>query len=233
MMNTGQKLKIKDWAVEDRPREKLLANGQRTLTDAELIAIIIGSGNKDETALELSKRILNAIDNDLDDLGRENADFFYQFKGIGEAKAINIIAALELGRRRKLSEKSERKKIVSSSDVAEAVMPLLYGLDHEEFWVLLLNHQNMIIHKFMASKGGLTSTVIDVRTIMKTALEKSAVAMILCHNHPSEALTPSPDDIRITRKLQEAGKIMDIHILDHLIVGGKDYYSFSDNGKIQ
>lgn len=231
-MDEHQKLKIKEWAAEDRPREKLLANGRRALTDAELMAIIIGSGSRNETALELSKRILKAVDNNLDELGKKDADFFYQFKGVGEAKAINIIAALELGCRRKLSEKTDTKKIICSQDAANMVMPLLCNLDHEEFWILLLNNQNIVIHKFMASKGGLTCTTIDVRIIMKIAVEKSSVSMILCHNHPSGVLRPSAQDIQITQKLQQAGNLLDIRVLDHIIVAGDNFYSFIDNGKM-
>lgn len=231
-MSENQKLKIKEWAVEDRPREKLLVNGRRALTDAELMAIIIGSGNRDETALELSKRILKAAGNNLDELGKKNPDFFYQFKGVGQAKAINIIAALELGHRLKLSENSDVKKISSSQNVVDIIMPLLRNLEHEEFWILLLNQRNVVVHKFMASKGGITSMTVDVRTIMKTAVEKSSVSMILCHNHPSGSTAPSEEDYRITQKLQQAGNLLDIRVLDHIIIGGNNFYSFGDHGKI-
>ncbi len=229
-MEEYRKLKIKEWAVEERPREKMLAHGARSLSDAELVAILIGSGNLEETAVELSRRILNSAGNSLNDLGRMNSETLQQFKGIGEAKAISILAALELGRRRREVEIPDKERITGSRDAANLFMPLLGDLDHEEFWILLLNRSNRVTGKFMASKGGITGTVIDVRSILKTAVEKLATAMILCHNHPSGNLTPSDADQQITRKLKEAGKIMDIEVLDHLIVTQSGYYSFADEG---
>ncbi len=229
-MDPYRKLNLKEWAAEDRPREKMLANGPRSLSDAELIAILIGSGNPEETAVELSRRILNSVDNNLNDLSRKNSDYLVRFKGIGEAKAINILAAMELGRRRKENGNPEKTGITGSSDVAGFFTPLLGDLDHEEFWILLLNRSNKVIDKFMASKGGITGTVIDVRSIMKIAVEKVATSMILCHNHPSGNLSPSDADLQITNKLKEAGKIMEIQVLDHLIITQKGYFSFADNG---
>lgn len=229
-MDAYHRLNLKEWAVEDRPREKMLSKGSRALTDAELVAILIGSGNQEETAVELSRRILGSAGNNLNDLGRKNCEYFMQFKGIGEAKAVNIMAAMELGRRRKESGTPDRPTITGSMDVADFFTPLLGDLDHEEFWVLLLNRNNKVIDKYMASKGGITGTVIDVRTIMKNALEKLATSMILCHNHPSGNLVPSDADQQITKKLKDAGKIMDIQVLDHLIITQKSYYSFADNG---
>lgn len=229
-MDVYRKLNLKEWAIEDRPREKMLANGSRVLSDAELIAILIGSGNQEETAVELSRRILSSVGNNLNDLGRKNSEFFMQFKGIGEAKSINIMAAMELGRRRKETEIPEKQKITGSNDVADLFSSLLGDLDHEEFWILFLNRNNKIIDKFMASKGGITGTLIDVRSIMKIAVEKVATSMILCHNHPSGNLLPSDADHQITQKLKDAGKIMDIQVLDHIIVTQKSYYSFADNG---
>jgi DNA repair protein RadC len=229
-MDEYRRLNLKQWAVEDRPREKMLSNGARALTDAELIAILIGSGNSEETAVELSRRILNSVDNNLNDLGKKNSDYFIRFKGIGEAKAINILAAMELGRRRKDHGSPEKEKITGSCDAADIFNPLLADLDHEEFWILLLNRHNSVIDKFMASKGGITGTVIDVRSIMKTALDKLATSMILCHNHPSGNLIPSDADHQITRKLKDAGKIIDIQVLDHLIITQKKYFSFADEG---
>ncbi|HAX96421.1 MAG TPA: hypothetical protein DCY35_07870 [Prolixibacteraceae bacterium] len=231
-MSDNRKLNIKDWATEDRPRERMLAYGPRMLTDAELIAILIGSGNLEETAVELSRKILGSVENSLNDLGKKSYEYLSSFKGIGEAKAVNIMAAMELSRRRKSEEAPERPQITSSNDAAAILMPLLGDLDHEEFWILLLNRNNKVIHRFMTSKGGLTATVIDVRTILKTAIERLATAMILSHNHPSGNLTPSDADMQITRKLKDAGKIMDIQVLDHLIVSQKGYYSFADNGMI-
>lgn len=229
-MSDNRKLNIKDWASEDRPREKMLAYGPRMLTDAELIAILIGSGNLGETAVELSRKILGSVENSLTDLGKKNYEYLSSFKGIGEAKAVNIMAAMELSRRRKSEDAPERPQITSSNAAAAILMPLLGDLDHEEFWILLLNRNNKVIHRFMTSKGGLTATVIDVRTILKTAIDRLATSMILSHNHPSGNLTPSDADMQITRKLKEAGKIMDIQVLDHVIVSHYGYYSFADNG---
>jgi len=229
-MDEYRRLNLKQWAVEDRPREKMMAHGPRSLSDAELVAILIGSGNAEETAVELSRRILSSVDNNLNDLGMKNSDYLTRFKGIGDAKAVNILAAMELGRRRKESVNPEKLKVTGSNDAADFFMPLLGDLDHEEFWILLLNRNNKVIDKFMASKGGITGTVIDVRSILKTAVEKLATSMILCHNHPSGNLTPSDADHQITQKLKEAGKIMDIQVLDHLIITQKNFFSFADNG---
>ncbi len=229
-MDEYRKLTLRQWAAEERPREKMLAHGARLLSDAELIAILIGSGNLEETAVELSRRILSSVGNDLNDLGRMNSDYLQKFKGIGEAKAVNIMAAMELGRRRREGEIPEKERITGSRDAANLFLPLLGDLDHEEFWILLLNRSNKVTGKFMASKGGITGTVIDVRSILKTAVEKLATSMILCHNHPSGNLLPSDADHQITRKLKEAGKIMDIEVLDHLVVTQKGYYSFADEG---
>jgi len=231
-MDQYKKLNLKQWAVEDRPREKMLANGARALSDAELIAILIGSGNAEETAVELSRRILHSVDNNLNDLGKKNSDYFIRFKGIGEAKALNIMAAMELGRRRKDQDNPDKAKITGSNDCAELFFPLLGDLDHEEFWILLLNRHNKVIDRFMASKGGITGTVIDVRSIMKIALDKLATSMILCHNHPSGNLSPSDADQQITQKLKKKKKIVDIQVLDHLIITQKKYYSFADEGML-
>jgi len=225
-----KKLNITDWAVEDRPREKLMANGPRSLSDAELIAILIGSGNQKETAVELSRRILSSVNNDLNELGLKGLSYLTQFKGIGEAKAINIIAALELGKRRKETTSNNRNKITCSKDVADIFGPLLEDLPHEEFWILLMNRGNKVIDKHMVSQGGISGTVIDTRLIMKTAIEKLASSIILCHNHPSGTLEASDADMKITSKLKEAGEIMDIPILDHIIIGLNKYYSFADEG---
>ncbi|NQU88676.1 MAG: DNA repair protein RadC [Mariniphaga sp.] len=229
-MEEYKKLNITDWAVEDRPREKLMANGPRSLSDAELIAILIGSGNQKETAVELSRRILSSVNNDLNELGLKGLSYLTQFKGIGEAKAINIIAALELGKRRKETTSNNRNKITCSKDVADIFGPLLEDLPHEEFWILLMNRGNKVIDKHMVSQGGISGTVIDTRLIMKTAIEKLASSIILCHNHPSGTLEASDADMKITSKLKEAGEIMDIPILDHIIIGLNKYYSFADEG---
>lgn len=229
-MNEYKKLNIKDWAVEDRPREKLLLNGSRSLSDAELIAILIGSGNLDETAVELARRILTTTDNNLNDLGRRGIDFLKTFNGIGEAKAVSIVAALELGKRRKEADVFTKKKINGSKDAADYFQPLMGDLNHEEFWVLLLDRGNKIIDSFMVSQGGISGTVIDVRLILKTALEKLASAIILCHNHPSGTMEASDADLKITKKISDAGGIMDILVLDHIIIGQNSYLSLADEG---
>ena len=229
-MNEYKKLNIKDWAVEDRPREKLLSKGSRTLTDAELIAILISSGNIDETAVELAKRILQSVGNNLSELSKRGVDYLKTFNGIGEAKAVSIIAALELGKRSKEANVFIRKKITDSNDAAEYFMSLLTDLNHEEFWVMLLDRGNKIIDSFMVSQGGVSGTVIDVRLIMKSAIEKLASSIILCHNHPSGTLQASDADLNITHKIKDAAKLMDISVLDHLIIGQSGYFSFADEG---
>ena len=229
-MSEYKKLNIKDWAVEDRPREKLLSQGERALSDAELIAILIGSGNLNETAVELSRRILSSVNNNLNDLGRKGIDYLTTFKGIGEAKAVAILAAIELGRRRKEAEVFDTKKITGSKDAADFFMPLLSDLNHEEFWIMLLDRGNKIKDHFMISQGGITGTVIDVRIILKRALDNGAVSMILCHNHPSGTMRASDADLKITEKIKQAAQVMDISLLDHIIVGQNSYYSFADEG---
>lgn len=229
-MSEYKKLNIKDWAIEDRPREKLLSQGERALSDAELIAILIGSGNTNETAVELSRRILSSVNNNLNDLGRKGIDYLTTFKGIGEAKAVAILAAIELGRRRKEAEVFNTKKITGSKDAADFFMPLLGDLNHEEFWIMLLDRGNKIKDHFMISQGGITGTVIDVRIILKRALDNGAVSMILCHNHPSGTMRASDADLKITKKIKQAAQVMDISLLDHIIVGQNSYYSFADEG---
>ena len=225
-------LSIKEWSLEDRPREKLLSKGISTLSDAELIAIIIGSGNRDESAVELSKRILGSVQHNLNELGKLSVDDLQKYKGIGEAKAIGIVAALELGRRRKLSEIIDRQKISSSHDVYEIFHPLLADLPHEEFWIVLLNRSNKIIERQKISQGGISGTVTDVRLILRIALERLASSLILCHNHPSGNHQPSEADIAITQKIKESGKLMDISLLDHIIITDGKFYSFADEGML-
>ncbi|SHJ11233.1 DNA repair protein RadC [Tangfeifania diversioriginum] len=229
-MSEYKKIKLKEWAVEDRPREKLLVKGARSLTDAELIGILIGSGNLNETAVELGRRILVSVNNNLNDLGRKGIDYLKTFNGIGEAKAISIVAALELGKRRKEAEVFVKKKITSSRDGADFFTPLLGDLNHEEFWVLLLDRGNKIIDHFMISQGGISGTVIDVRIILKNALEKLASSLILCHNHPSGTMEASEADLKITRKIRNAAAVMDISVLDHIIIGQNSYLSLADEG---
>lgn len=227
-----QNLPITTWAEEDRPREKLLAQGRRSLSDAELIAILIGSGSRSESAVDLSKRILNAYQNNLNTLGKLSVQELSKFKGIGEAKAISIIAALELGRRRKEVDTPELKCIFSSSDIFYVLEPYFADLLHEEFWIILLNKRNAIINKILISKGGLAGTVADPKIIFKAALEHNAASIILAHNHPSGNLKPSPADIKLTKKIVEAGRMLDISILDHVIFCDKKYYSFADVGEL-
>lgn len=231
-MGEYKKLNIKDWAAEDRPREKLLSNGARSLSDAELVAILIGSGNLEETAVELSRRILTSVNNDLNDLGRKSIEFFKTFNGIGEAKAVSIAAAMELGKRRKEAEVFEKKKVTGSKDAADFFSPMLADLNHEEFWVMLLNRSNKIIDTFMISQGGISGTVIDVRLILKNALEKLACSIIICHNHPSGNLEASNADLQITRKIKSAAELMDLSLLDHIIIGHNKYLSLADEGML-
>ncbi len=225
-----KKLSIKSWALDDRPREKLQAKGKFALSDAELIAILIGSGNKEESAVDLSKRILQSVDNNLNKLAKLSIEGLMEFKGIGEAKAISIITALELGKRRQFEAPVVNPKITSSKDVCRLMQPIIGDLQYEEFWVLFLNNSNKVLEKYQASKGGLTATLVDVRLLYKRALEVSTVGMIVCHNHPSGKLKPSSADIKITQKLKTAGQTLDINLLDHLIITDKKYFSFADEG---
>lgn len=231
-MEKEKSLKIKDWAIEDRPREKLLAKGIASLSNAELVAIIIGSGNNNESAVDLSKKILKDVQNNLNELGKLNVSDLIKYKGIGEAKAINIIAAMELGRRCKSSDIVNKRKIKKSREIFELFQPKLGHLPHEEFWVIFLNQTNKIIEQTKISQGGITGTVTDVRIIMKLALEKLATSLVLVHNHPSGNINPSENDIEITEKLKNAAKTIDISIIDHLIVTDSVYYSFADKGLI-
>lgn len=223
-------LPITAWAEDDRPREKLMANGRQTLSNAELLAILIGSGSPKESAVKLAQRILDSVDNNLNELGKRSLAELMKFKGIGEAKAITIAAALEIGRRRQLSASLEKPIIKSSRDAYLMVVPLISDLKHEEFWVLLLSKSNKIIGKEKLSVGGMDATVVDARIVFRKALEGSAAAIILCHNHPSGTLRPSPADVELTNKLKIAGDTIGIPVLDHLIIGDGGYYSFADEG---
>ncbi|MFD2543550.1 DNA repair protein RadC [Lacinutrix gracilariae] len=219
---------IKNWSQDDQPREKLRDKGKLALSDAELVAILIGSGNREESAVALCKRILASVDNNLSELGKLSIKQLMQFKGIGEAKAISITAALELGRRRRAGEALEKKKIASSVSVFELMQPIIGDLAHEEFWIIYLNNSNKVIQKNQLSKGGITGTLVDVRLALKTALEVSATGIILAHNHPSGTLKPSQADKQITNKLKTAAQSLDIKVLDHLIITEKAYFSFAD-----
>ncbi len=231
-MGDYKNLRIKDWALEDRPREKLLSKGLKSLTDAELLAILIGSGQKNESAVEVAKKVLNLAQNNLNELGKLSINEFETVKGIGETKAITLISALELGRRRKLSESKEKYKIGGSKDAFNYMQPFLEDLSYEEFWVIYMNRSNRIIDQVKISQGGISGTVIDVRIILKHAIEKLASTIIICHNHPSGNLQPSKSDIQITSKLKEAAKFHDVELLDHLIISDSSYYSFADEGII-
>lgn len=225
-------LKIKDWALEDRPREKLLYKGISSLSDAELLAILLGSGSNDKSAVDLAREILSIASNNLHRLGKLDVHDLVKLKGIGTAKAINIMAALELGRRRKSAEIIEAAKIRSSNDVYTIFNPLLADLTHEEFWLLYLNRSNKILSRHKLSQGGVSGTITDVRLIIKKALELLASSMIICHNHPSGNLDPSEADNRITEKIKEAAACFDINLLDHVIVTDNGYYSYADNGAL-
>jgi DNA repair protein RadC len=229
-MEETNSFSIKYWAEDDKPREKLMLKGKSALSDAELIAILIGSGSRNESAVELSKRILSSVDNNLNALGKLSIAQLTTFKGIGEAKAISIVAAMELGRRRRGEDALELLKITSSKMIFEMMQPIIGELPHEEFWIIYLNNSNKVISKSQLSKGGITGTLVDVRLVYKTALEMGATGLILCHNHPSGTLKPSDADRQITKKLKLAGESLDIKVLDHLIVTENGYMSFSDEG---
>lgn len=219
---------IKNWSQDDQPREKLRDKGKSTLSDAELVAILIGSGNREESAVDLCKRILASVENNLNTLGKVSIKQLMAFKGIGEAKAITIAAAMELGRRRRNEGVLKLEKIASSKDVFNIMQPLIGELSHEEFWVLYLNNSNKVIQKYQLSKGGITGTLVDVRLVLKNALQLGATSLILSHNHPSGTLNPSESDKTITKKLKIASQSLDIKVLDHIIVTEKAYFSFAD-----
>jgi DNA repair protein RadC len=221
---------IKNWSQDDQPREKLLYKGKETLSDAELVAILISSGNREESAVALCKRILSSVDNNLSELGKLSIKQLMEFKGIGEAKAITIVASLELGRRRRGEEALQKNKISSSNSVFELMQPIIGELEHEEFWIIFLNNSNKVILKKQLSKGGITGTLVDVRLVLKNALEVGATGLILAHNHPSGTLKPSEADKQITDKLKIASQSLDIKVLDHLIITEKAYLSFADEG---
>ncbi len=225
-------LTIKDWALEDRPREKMIKRGIGSLSDAELLAILIKSGTKNENAVAIAQRILLSANSNLNELGKFTLTDFISTKGIGEAKGITIMAALELGRRRKQSEALNRQKIESSNDIIEIFQPQLADLPHEEFWVLFLNRANKVIDQARITQGGVTGTIFDIKLIMKSAIEKLASSIIIAHNHPSGNPKPSEQDIKITQKLKEAAQIFEIALLDHIIVTDSECYSFADNGNL-
>ena len=223
---------IKDWAVDDRPREKLLAKGKGALTNPELLAIIIGSGNREESAVALMQRILHDCGNDLNTLGTQTVEELMRYKGIGEAKAISIVAMLELGRRRKAMAPLIRPKLESSKDAYDMLSADLMDLHHEEFWILLFNTGLRLIKKVQISNGGMKSVLVDPKIVFKHAIDHRATSIILAHNHPSGQLVPSEADIKLTKKIIEGGKLLEINVLDHLIIAGQGYYSFADEDKM-
>ncbi len=220
---------IKQWNEDDRPREKMLLKGKEALSDAELIAILIGSGNREENAVGLAKRMLMSANNNLNAFSKLSIEDLVQFKGIGKAKAITILTGLELARRCRLEEALKEDKIGSSSAVFKIMQPIIGELKHEEFWVIYLNNSNKVIHKKQLSKGGITGTLVDTRLIFNKALELLATGIVICHNHPSGALKPSNSDKNLTNKIKQAGVTLDIKVLDHLIITEKEYFSFADN----
>lgn len=226
-----ENLKIKAWAEDDRPREKLINKGSSSLSDSELLAILIRIGNKNQSAVELCKQLLNNCDNDLNKLARMSVNEICKLKGIGKVKAVTIMAALELARRRKTSD-AVVKKITGSKNIFQLLQPELADKPHEEFWIIYLNQSNKILARESLSKGGVAGTVVDARLVFKRALEHTAVSVILCHNHPSGNIQPSEADIKLTKKLKEAGEMIDIKVLDHIIIAGEAYYSFADEGKM-
>lgn len=233
MITDEKRLTIRDWSEDDRPREKMASRGATSLSDAELLAILIGSGNTEESAVELSRRILNDCHNNLNELARMSInEMCKRFKGIGPAKAITIMAALELAKRRKMSDVLERKKIASSQDLYELFEPILIDLQHEEFWVALLDGANKVIDVKRLTQGGIQQTVVDIKMLLKLALEKSAVSVAVAHNHPSGQNFPSGEDDKVTRRVKEGCAAVDLRLLDHIIIARGKYYSFADNGKI-
>ncbi|WP_299097652.1 RadC family protein [Winogradskyella sp.] len=228
MSENSNSFSIKNWSQDDQPREKLRDKGKSVLSDAELVAILIGSGSREESAVDLCKRILASVDHNLNALGKLSIAQLTEFKGIGEAKAITIVAAMELGRRRRLEDAVRLDKITSSRSVFDLMQPIIGELPHEEFWILYLNNSNKVIQKNQLSKGGITGTLVDVRLVLKSALEVGATALILCHNHPSGTLFPSQADKDVTLKLKTAAQSLDIKVLDHLIITEKTYFSFAD-----
>lgn len=230
MQEQQSKTSIKHWSDADKPREKMLLKGKDSLSDAELIAILIGSGNRKESAVELSRRILRSVSDNLAELSRLSVNDLMKFQGIGEAKAITIVAALELGKRRRSAEIIQRKSIRSSKEAFESVYALASDLSYEKFWIILLDQAQQILRIAEISEGGITGTVADPKKIFRLALETGATNIILCHNHPSGQLKPSQADTHLTQKIFSAGKLLDINVLDHIIVGRDDYFSFADNG---
>ena len=228
----AERLSINQWAEEDRPREKMMLHGVSALSNAELLAILIGSGNTEDSAVELMRKVLAEYHNNLAELGKASIDELCRFKGIGPAKAITILAASELGKRRKEEGAEERKVIASSKDVYECFYPLMCDLPIEECWVLLLNQASKVIDRVKISAGGLSATAVDVRCVLREALLKRASSMVLCHNHPSGSISPSKEDDLLTRQVSQAGECMNIRLVDHVILTDGAFYSYADEGRI-
>ena len=228
----NEKLNINQWAEEDRPREKMMLHGASALTNAELLAILIGSGNTEDTAVELMRKVLDGCHNKLGELGKCSVEDLCRYKGIGPAKAVTILAASELGKRRKEEEPKERVQIRCSTDIFAYFHPLMCDLSVEECWVMLLNQAAKVVDAIRISQGGLASTQVDVRCVLREALLKRATAFVLCHNHPSGNVTPSTDDDRLTQALNQASNTMNIRLLDHVIVTDGAYYSYVDEGRL-
>ena len=222
-------MSIKSLAQDDRPREKFILKGKESLSDSELLAIIMGSGNREESAVELARKILTSVENSWHRLAQLTLLELMKFKGVGEAKAISIATALEIGRRKSMQELPEYPQIKSSRDAFLILHPRLADLKKEEFWVLFLNNAGRVIHQARCSEGGYTGALVDIRVICRMALEYYATGIIIAHNHPSGILVPSSEDQDITRKINEATKTLDIQLLDHIIITASDYYSFSDH----
>lgn len=231
-MESKHKLSITQWALEDRPREKMMEKGAEALSDAELLAILIGSGNTEESAVELMRRLLLSCDNNLNSLAKWEVRDYSRFKGMGPAKSVTVMAALELGKRRKLQSTQERLHITCSKDIYEIFQPMMCDLVQEEFWVLLLNHATKLIDKVRISTGGIDATYVDVRTILREALLQRATQIVLAHNHPSGNIRPSQQDKTLTEDVRKAARTMNIRLLDHVIVCEEKYYSFSDEGQL-
>ncbi len=231
-MNRYDSHALTTWAVEERPREKVMANGVQFLSDTELLAILLGSGTRNMTAVELARLVLKGVGNNLQLLGRQGISDLVRIKGVGPAKAITVLAAMELGRRRDGMQHAEKIPVKSSETVYRLFHPLLGDLEHEEFWLLMLNRANRVLGRFKVSQGGLSGTVIDTRIILKKALDNLASSIIVCHNHPSGNKQPSDADVKITEKLKKAAEILEIKLLDHVIIADKSYFSFADEGLI-
>ena len=226
------KLSIKTWDEADQPREKMIAKGKAALKDAELIAIMIGSGTVGENAIDLADRILQSVNGDLSELGKRSLKDLMKFKGIGEAKAVTIAAALEIGRRRQFSDVVKRDNITSSRDIYDIMLPKLIDISHEEFWVILLNKAHNVIGKQCISTGGVNGVFVDAKMVFKPAVDVLAPSIVLVHNHPSGNLKPSVEDVNLTQKLKEAGRLLDVSVIDHVIIAHTGFYSFNDDGAL-